>query len=366
MRPDIFACLKSQSKLFKDFWVFLHVRHEAGRCHKEPAITQASGSNEYIAESTMARRKKKTSKQTTLRSRVRMLIAVLLTLAGYLGFRDPAGREFVDSTIAHFSGSDQQVLFAGMPVTDEKLRIIRHNGFIVGYDEQRKNPRWVAYRLDQSNNATPARSDNFRVDRRTRARVKHEDFSHTGYDRGHMAPSAAIGRALGERAQDDTFYLSNISPQQPTLNRNAWRRLEALVGEQYTERYGRLWVITGPIFDEYQTKLPSGIEVPDAFYKVVLRVDRGHPTALAMVVSQHVSGDEPIASFLTSVDHIEMLTGLNFYPELDDSTEVAVEARVPTELWHQGVFAEIQDKGFVPDRHARSQTLARPAAYNGQ
>lgn len=310
----------------------------------------------------MASRRKKTSPNSKLKRRVRVLVVVLLALAGYLGVRDPAGRELVDSGIAHFTGSDEQILFAGMPTSQDRLRIIRNDGFIVGYDEQRRNPRWVAYRLAPVNADTPTRSDNFKIDRRTRARVDQAEFTNTGYDRGHMAPSAAIGRVLGPDSQQQTFFMSNISPQSPTLNRNAWRRLEAMVGREYIERYGSLWVVTGPVFDDHRTTLSSGVEVPDAFYKVIIRVDRGQPTALAFMVSQYVSGSEPIDSFLTSVDHIEALTGLDFFPNLEDSTEVAVEARVPGELWHQSFVAQLQDQGLVPDRQA-IDPYVQPAAF---
>ena len=74
-----------------------------------------------------------------------------------------------------------------------EFTIITNTGFTIGYSESYKNPLWVSYRLfPVANPVSPKRPSKFKVDKRTQSKVKHDDYTHTGYDRGHMAPNYAI------------------------------------------------------------------------------------------------------------------------------------------------------------------------------
>ena len=141
-----------------------------------------------------------------------------------------------------------------------------------------------------------------------------------------MAPNYAIGSRYGETAQRETFLMSNIVPQMPTLNRTVWRLLEERVAKEYAMNFEEVWIITGPVYDEHKESLKSGVEIPDAFFKIIVDEVSGKPRVLAFVIGQDVTGSDRFSQFLTSVDEVEKQTGLDFLAELEDGLEDQIEA----------------------------------------
>lgn len=219
------------------------------------------------------------------------------------------------------------------------FRVFRNEAFMLGYSDLRGNPLWVVYKLapvaeDAAYHKRPSR---FSEDWRTLNRVSHEDYLKSGYDRGHMAPNYAISRLYGKRAQLDTFLMSNITPQRPKLNQKLWQRLEQAEIDYFTHLSKEVWVFTGPVFDEDTTRLKNAwnVEIPDAFYKIyALPNDDGAPKVLAFLMPQKVRGNEPLDRFVTTVDHIEELTGLDFFAALDDAIENRLEESVNKNGWN--------------------------------
>lgn len=134
--------------------------------------------------------------------------------------------------------------------------------------------------------------------------------------------------------------MTNISPQTPALNRKLWQRLEAAIMDSILPREGALWITAGPVFTGSIERLPSLIEIPDAFYKIIVSPGGGRqaPRALAFLFPQQVKGDEPLDRFLVSIDRIESLTGLDFFHELPDDVEQRLEARVVRDGWQIDSF----------------------------
>ena len=226
--------------------------------------------------------------------------------------------------------------YAGLPRSAQPVKVLRNIGYIVGYSEARENPLWIAYRVFRVGNAvSDKRPDNFSVDGRTSARVRPDAYTRSGYDRGHMAPNYAINTRYGPRAQLQTFLMSNICPQKPNLNRYAWKELEMLVAKRYANELEEVWVICGPIFDQDIEKLASGVEVPDAFYKIIVDERSRKVRVLAFIMPQGVArnGEHHLEKFLTSVDEIERETGLDFLEKLPDDVEDKVEAEKAGRLW---------------------------------
>lgn len=199
----------------------------------------------------------------------------------------------------------------------------------LGYSEWRANALWVAYRLRPVAKRGGLGREPFETDARTLRRIEHRDYTGTGYDRGHLAPSYAIAALCGKAAQRETFLMSNISPQKPRLNQKLWQRLEEIELDEFTHQLGELQVLTGPVFDTQQEHTRSGVEIPDAFYKVYYVPARaGQPArSLAFLMPQEVRGTEPLARYLVSIDTIEAQTGLDFLSELPDTLEASLEAR---------------------------------------
>jgi endonuclease G len=236
--------------------------------------------------------------------------------------------------VGNIEGADQYT-FAGIPVSSRPVKILKNEGYIVGYDETMRNPAWVAYRLiGRQGASTVERPSGFEPDSRTRARVDHNDYTKSGYDRGHMAPNYAIGMSYGEKAQLETFLMSNIVPQLPDLNRGAWKELEQLVANDYLRSYREIWVITGPIYEEPTTRLNSGVTIPSAFFKVLVDVvEPGSVRVLSFVMPQTLAQDAKVSSYLVSVDEIEAATGLDLLSLLDDAVENQLEAVKAIRMW---------------------------------
>lgn len=211
--------------------------------------------------------------------------------------------------------------------------LLRNQAYAVGYSDERENPLWVGYRLDRITAPRHGKRPNrFSVDRRTRALTSPDEYTRTGFDRGHLAPSFGIGSRFGPEAQLETFLMSNIVPQKPNLNRKLWKRLEELEAE-YANRFEQIWVFAGPVFDQRRQVLEGGVEIPDFLYKILVDEDGDRIRMLPFLMPQEVRGNEPLSQYLTTVDEIERQTGLDFFWALSDPNEDRLEAFRPTRLW---------------------------------
>ena len=235
------------------------------------------------------------------------------------------------------STGDRMFSYAGLPTSTTypyPITVLTNQGYIAGYCEERKNPAWVSYRVFKLPDAdSPPRPSGFTVDARTTSRIRHDDYTRSGYDRGHMAPNYAIGSRYGATAQRETFFMSNIVPQKPDLNRRIWRLLEERVAKEYAMSFEKIWIITGPVYDEHKETIKSGVEIPDAFFKIIVDEVSGNPRVLAFVIDQDVTGSERFSKFLASVDFIEGETGLDFLPGLEDVLEDEIEAKKVSSVW---------------------------------
>ena len=209
--------------------------------------------------------------------------------------------------------------YAGMPV-NTNFRGMTNIGFVVGYDDQRNNPAWVCYRLFAGTNHALT-NIGFKADTK--------NYKLLGYDRGHMAPNKAIAVCYGTNAQLKTFEKWNIILQKTNLNQRVWKRLES-DEVRYARQFTQVWVIAGPIFGAQPETLPSGVQVPEKCFKMIVKEADGGPQVLAFIMSQSVSNEQP-AQFLTNVAAIEKLTGLNFFSELTNG--IQLEAETAKGMW---------------------------------
>ena len=141
-------------------------------------------------------------------------------------------------------------------ITDERSdRIITHKGFTLSYNYDWKIPNWVAYELtDIEVKGEVPRYDKFKPDPMVPQNVSAttNDYKHSGYDRGHLAPAADM--KWDEQAMKESFYLSNICPQNPNLNGGVWKDLEEQVRDLASQK-GSIFVICGPIVTDTSTTL---------------------------------------------------------------------------------------------------------------
>jgi DNA/RNA endonuclease G (NUC1) len=214
-----------------------------------------------------------------------------------------------------------------------RVNVLENRGYVSGYSESMKNPLWVSYRLFDVPRLESGKRSSFKTDTRTRAKVSRNDYTHSGFDRGHMAPNFGIATRYGPEGQKETFLMSNIIPQDPSVNRGLWKELEMVVAKRYGRYFTEVWVVTGPVFQEPVRKLESGIPVPSHYYKIIVDEHEGKLRALAFLIEAECPPWTRIKKKLVSIDDIEHRTGLDFFPALEEEEQAQLEAESATRLW---------------------------------
>lgn len=214
--------------------------------------------------------------------------------------------------------------------------ILRNDGFMLEYSEGLENPLWVTYKVKKTQFKSGKRPSNFSADWRSYQAVKHQDYTGSGYDRGHMAPNYLIASRYGRNAQKDTFLMTNISPQKGQLNQKSWQRLEETIANDFSDSFGEFWVITGPIFSDKPKSLKrSSVKIPKAFYKILIKpatADK-HAQSLAFIFPQKAKKNASLMQFVSTIDAIENATGLDFLTKMDEQLEQQLESSKTPELW---------------------------------
>jgi endonuclease G len=237
----------------------------------------------------------------------------------------------------------------GLPATrlPASWTLIVRRGYTLAHNNVDLIADWVSYHLTRDyvlgREARPD-SSAFRPDPLLPPNRRAELDDYAGwngvYDRGHQC-AAADSKGRGPQVVLESFFLSNMTPQDASLNRTRWRLLEEKVQKLALAR-GELWVVTGPLFvDEDRDGLveffaigPHHVSVPTHYFKIVVahRPAAGELEAFAFLVPNR-SLNENFERLLTSVDEIERLSGLDFFEALPDPQEEALESAVPTRLW---------------------------------
>ncbi len=244
------------------------------------------------------------------------------------------GSDFVASDFDSKDGP----LFGGLPqaIGDTgRVRVLENEGYVCGYSETLRSPLWVGYRLFdlEGTKGSGERPDGFDVDARTLAKVRSDEYTGSGYDRGHLAPNFGIARCYGREAQESTFLMSNIIPQKHEMNAGLWRFLEERAAVNYSGRFGEIWVLTGPIYGQSPKKIGKGVPVPEACFKIMIDETEGKVRAQAFIVPQSASSTGSLNRYLVSIDEVEKRAGLDFLPSLNDTMENQLEAMRGSRPW---------------------------------
>ncbi|MBO4279014.1 MAG: DNA/RNA non-specific endonuclease [Spirochaetales bacterium] len=220
--------------------------------------------------------------------------------------------------------------------------IVQHTGYTLSFNDAHKQPNWVAYLLtaDKVFSDSSGREDNFREDPSIpTGSATLADYRGSGYDRGHLIPAA--DQKWSAQAMDDSFFLSNMSPQTHTFNAGIWSKLESAVRTMAAQNQ-EICVVTGPVLTDgpYTTIGASKVSVPNSFYKVILDYYGPEKKAIGFVLAQDAKGN--LSAFAMTVDDVESLTGIDFFPLLPDDEENALEGTCDVSLWDLGDFNRTQ------------------------
>ena len=209
---------------------------------------------------------------------------------------------------------------------------IAHEYFTLSYIEEYEQAAWVAYTLDRAHLTGDDRKRPYYIqDPSVRTgSADWRNFRGSGYDRGHLCPAG--DRRFSEAAYNQTFYTSNISPQDSEFNAGIWNELEQQV-RRWARRYGRVYVITGGVLREGLKTIGSeGVAVPREFYKVVIRQEGGDIRVLGFLMSNRPSEREP-RDYVVSLDELESVTGLDFFPGYPEQEQESLEREVLVRYW---------------------------------
>ena len=277
-----------------------------------------------------------------------------------------------DEVLASFTTSERALIeehvFGGLPAL---RNVAVRQGYVRAYLPEGRVPLWVAYHITPEYLDTPTRSgrlSSFRRDPDVDDPVVDDDYNGLqaarGFARGHLAPYAVMGGDRdddGELSPEDDFdndtvfqanYMSNIAPQHQRAFNGAgglWFALERMVQETWVrDRGDEVWVFAGCVIGPGQHEFvgpDQDIVVPPMFFKIVIRkptaeeVDAGDdlPKVLAFLFPHQRQAHGELPDFLVTIDVVEALTGLDFFPDLNDQVEATLEDTDTIANW--GAFA---------------------------
>jgi endonuclease G, mitochondrial len=245
----------------------------------------------------------------------------------------------------------QNLKTAGLPQTLPGNTIIWHSAMALEYAEPYEQARWVAHIIPYDvTSGTTARSNDFRPDSaistgsaveadyflkflQPDSSYKYDGF---GYDRGHLAPSADF--RWSAKALSESYFYSNMSPQLPAFNREAWGAVEDKIrGYLYGKKGTDLYVLTGPVLTPGLKKIergPNNVSIPELYWKVV--ADPLQKKGAAFIMPNRAI-TQPLHSFMVPIDSVERLTGMDFFNNWPAALQQAVESQRIATDWFPDV-----------------------------
>lgn len=203
--------------------------------------------------------------------------------------------------------------------------VVHHQGYSLSYSELYEQAEWVAYELKKSQlSHNNFNRPYFEIDKAVKTGAANwRNYKNSGYDRGHLCPAA--DRTYSIEAYNETFLTSNISPQEHEFNAGIWNALEQKV-RYWANKYHGVFVVTGGVLKEGLLTIgEEHVAVPKQFYKIILDNNHGSIKMIAFLMP-NANSIKPLYKFVVSVDSIEKLTGIDFFPELNDAIENKLEA----------------------------------------
>ena len=249
-------------------------------------------------------------------------------------------------------------VYGGIPSNGS---FIERQGYIIQFNAQKKTPKWVAYHIDPSFvEDLPPREESqwgkFRQDpdlsnESTEKDYKNQFRTWRNYAKGHLAPyfisggdrngngqNAAAGDAYDGKTVHEIMYMSNMAPQHHNNFNGSgglWYKLETHVREELVRtRQKKVWVTAGCIYGpgKYDS-IGANVEVPPMFFKIVVTEEEGKPVVLAFLFPHQIKKHGEIQDYLVSVNLLEAMTGLDFFPDIHSAEWEAVERQSTWENW---------------------------------
>ena len=293
--------------------------------------------------------KKQNSKRKTSKRKGSIASAVVLLLAGlFAGFTHlDLGNQTSDSSSSETSAvmnSSEMVNSSEMknsssddleiPKTPKGVSstVKRRTAYTVSYNHDNREPNWVAWVLTSNHASGKLPRGDFQDDMDMPSpKGTKADYYNSGFDRGHMCPAG--DNKWSQKAMDECFLMTNMCPQTHSLNAGVWNSIEQQC-RTWAKKYGRVYIVCGPIYlNKQHRKLGKNkVVVPDAFFKVVLRMGK-NPQAIGFICRNQTEKGLQKKDFVNSVDEVERITGYDFFSKLPDNIEKRIEAKADIAQW---------------------------------
>ena len=218
------------------------------------------------------------------------------------------------------------------PLKDRPEQILQRKGYTTSYNRDTKNPNWVAWHLtrEHTRGQNQRKQMMFTEDLDVKPRATNNDYYNSRFDRGHMCPAG--DNKWDKEAMAQSFLFTNICPQNHGLNKYEWNDLE-IKCRDWAREYGAIDIVCGPIYDSQNLRTigKNKVWVPVAFFKVVL-CRKGGTKAIGFIY-RNEGKRQTLQQAVRTVDEVEALTGIDFFPALDDATENRIEASAQLDDW---------------------------------
>ncbi|MCY7345952.1 MAG: DNA/RNA non-specific endonuclease [Pyrinomonadaceae bacterium] len=223
----------------------------------------------------------------------------------------------------------------GSPANADNYLMV-NNAYALSYNNSRGSANWVAWRITASDFGVAERQNDFRPDPnlpKNFARITPADYTGSGFDRGHLCPSA--DRSSSPETNSETFYMTNMTPQTPDLNRNVWNDFETYSRDLVKKSRVDLYVVAGCYGEK--GKLKKKVSVPTNCWKVIIAIPSGadfsavnETTPVTAIDMPNIAypGKTDWRKFRTTVRAIEQKTNLNLLSNLPQNLQETLENRV--------------------------------------
>ena len=235
-------------------------------------------------------------------------------------------------SICQSSCAQDECIERPAPLKGKSEIILNRKGFTVSYNKENKIPNWVAWHLTSEHvDGKYKRTGGYQEDTEVPIpRATKEDYGSTRWSHGHMCPAA--DNKWDEKAMTESNLLTNICPQDKSLNSGLWNRIEQDC-RKWAKKFGDVYIVCGPILlnKEHETIGENKVVVPEAFFKVISCLNP-KPKAIGYIVRNN-EGTKKKDQYINTVDEVERITGIDFFPALPDEIENDVEAYSNLEDW---------------------------------
>ena len=223
----------------------------------------------------------------------------------------------------------------GIPILQQDVpeQILYRKGYVASYNKDTRLPNWVAWHLSSNHTTGEQKRPNnaFHEDLDVPLpRATNFDYKDSGWSRGHLCPAG--DNKWDPDAMYESFLLSNVCPQHPSLNSGVWNQIE-IACRSWAERYGEIYIVSGPVFynQEHETIGSNKVVVPEAFFKVVICLN-AEPKGIGFVC-KNTNGSEKKYLYVNTISQVECITKIQFFPNLQESVAEKVKSTADIEKW---------------------------------